>query len=356
LSALESFQRVGFLAAAPGLLRKLGVDPSDVLAAAGLNPHALDDPEATIPFAAMGRLVHIGAERTGCSHFGLLIGEQITAASFGLVGELMCDAPNLSAALQDFVKHQHRHANGGVAYLLKHGDYALFGYAVYQPGVHGNPLIYDGAAAAAFNLVAGLRRPADPVGMEVLISRTDPPDPEPYRQFFGVNIHYNADHTGVLFPLSWLRQEVTGANAERRRTLEDRLAARSRVDDTDSVNKVRRALRIGLISGRISGKEIAADLNIGRRTLHRHLAAQGFHFQQLVDETRFELARQLLANTQIGVGEIGLILRYADPSLFTRAFIRWAGVNPSRWRSDMHGADNAPRDTHASWQPAGRRD
>jgi hypothetical protein len=132
----------------------------------------------------MGKIVEMGAGRGRCPHFGLLIGEQSTNGTLGLVGQLMAEAPTLAAALSDFVSHQHRHANGGVAYLLRYGDRAFLGYAVYQPGMVGDSLIYEGAAAAAFNLVAGLRRPAELAGTAIMISRAEPHNLEPYRRFW----------------------------------------------------------------------------------------------------------------------------------------------------------------------------
>jgi len=114
----ENTQRVGFLAFMPRLLGLLGADPGEMLAAAGLSAQALDDPEKTIPYAAAARLLELAADRTRCPHFGLEIGKQIRTSSLGLLGELIRNAPTVGIGLLDFATHQHRHADGGVAYLL----------------------------------------------------------------------------------------------------------------------------------------------------------------------------------------------------------------------------------------------
>src|SRR5579863_5560534 len=115
----ENVQRVGVLAFVPGVLRRFGVDPAEVLAAAGLSPKALDDPESTIPYAAMGVLARIAADKTQCPHFGLEIGNLIVTRSLGIVGEMMRNAPTLGVGLLDFATHQHRNSHGGVVYLLR---------------------------------------------------------------------------------------------------------------------------------------------------------------------------------------------------------------------------------------------
>jgi AraC-like DNA-binding protein len=40
------------------------------------------------------------------------------------------------------------------------------------------------------------------------------------------------------------------------------------------------------------------------------------------------------------LGEVASHLGYSEPSAFTRAFRRWSGESPSRWRQ-KHGAKRA---------------
>ena len=71
------------------------------------------------------------------------------------------------------------------------------------------------------------------------------------------------------------------------------------------------------------------------RTLHRRLTEFDTTFQQLVDEGRFEIARQMLSNTSMVVGQIADSLGYADASAFTSAFRRWSGTTPAKWRENQ---------------------
>ena len=71
------------------------------------------------------------------------------------------------------------------------------------------------------------------------------------------------------------------------------------------------------------------------RTLSRRLNDFDTGFQELVDEGRFEIARQLLANTALDVRQIAASLDYADASAFTRAFRRWSGTTPAVWRAQQ---------------------
>ena len=57
-------------------LRALGIDPDPVIRAAGLDPRLFDDSMNVIPFSALGRLYTLCVARTGCPHFGLLVGRR----------------------------------------------------------------------------------------------------------------------------------------------------------------------------------------------------------------------------------------------------------------------------------------
>jgi len=118
------------------------------------------------------------------------------------------------------------------------------------------------------------------------------------------------------------------ADAKRFRDLEERAQA----VDIDLVSQLRRALRILLLGGRSSGDEVAQILSMHRRTLNRRLRAQGTTFQEILDEVRFEAARQLLDTTSISLTDIAASLGYTESSAFSRAFQRWSGTTPTRRR------------------------
>jgi Arabinose-binding domain of AraC transcription regulator, N-term len=72
----EGRQRVGALVEASSLIRELDAEPTEIAASLGLELAALHDPENSIPFSAAVRLLQVAAVRTGCAHFGLLVGQR----------------------------------------------------------------------------------------------------------------------------------------------------------------------------------------------------------------------------------------------------------------------------------------
>jgi AraC-like DNA-binding protein len=74
--------------------------------------------------------------------------------------------------------------------------------------------------------------------------------------------------------------------------------------------------------------QIAAVFAMLRRTLHRRLNAFGTGVQEVADEVRFEIARQLLEDSAMDTVQLAAMLDYAQASAFTRAF----GVGAVRHR------------------------
>ena len=328
----EGCLRVGPLVGVPQMLRELGVNPAEMIDEIGLDPGLLDNPENTIPFVTVGRLLSWCAARTQRSHFGLLLGKKLGLSALGLVGFLARHSANVDSALRDLILHLHLHDRGAVPVLSVEQDVAVLGYAIYQSGVEGTSLIYDAAIAIAFNIMRELCGPAW-LPTEVLFSHHRPGDIEPYRQFFRVPLRFDMEQSALVFPAKWLYCAVGDADPKLRSQIEQQIATLENLNSVDLIDQLRRVLRTLLVTHRSSQEQVARLFSMHRRTLNRRLQTQGTTFQTLVDEVRYEIARQLLENTRMPIGQIAAALDYSDASAFTRTFRRWSGTPPAAWRT-----------------------
>ncbi len=76
----------------------------------------------------------------------------------------------------------------------------------------------------------------------------------------------------------------------------------------------------------------AARLAVSPRTLRRRLQEEGTTFQDVLDETRCELAKRHLGDDRLALGEVAFRLGFSEPSAFHRAFKRWTGQTPLAYR------------------------
>ena len=86
----------------------------------------------------------------------------------------------------------------------------------------------------------------------------------------------------------------------------------------------------------------AAALGISPRSLQRHLKASGIIYSDLLSEVRYEIARSLLVSTALDIAEIAVTLGYNDPSSFSRAFARWSGASPRKFRMGLQPQTKPP--------------
>jgi AraC-like DNA-binding protein len=327
---MEGQQRIGALVELPQVLRKMGEDPATVIASAGINPDLLRNPENSLSFVELDRLLEVCVAATRCEHFGLLVGQRSATGCLGLVGRLMKSAPTLKDAILDLCTNQRRYVRGAVTYLVIQNEIAFWGYAVHHPGMKAIEQLGDGAMAIAFNMMREL------VGdgpEEILTSRRAPGNTAPYCNFFGFTPRFDAEQYALAFPASLLNRSVHGADRELRRILEKSVAAYWAVEQPGIADAVTRILRARVVFPDTSLESVASEMSMQPRTLNRRLQAEGKSFRELINEARFETARQLLAGTRMDITDIALALGYADPSGFTHAFQRWSGVAPSQWRT-----------------------
>jgi AraC-like DNA-binding protein len=303
-----------------------------VLAEAGIAPALFDDPDNRISYVGRSRLISLCVARTGCRHFGLLVGQQGGLHSLGLVGLLVKYSPDVGTALRSLVRYFHLHARGAVLTLDIDGDLATLSYGIYQPQVEAADQIGDGAVAMLLNIVRALGGP-DWTPVEVRFAHRRPEDVGPFRRFFHAPLRFDAEQYGLVFSAAWLSRPLTDIEPDLHRLVQKQIDVLDARYGEDFPDQVRSVLRTALVTDQASAEQVAALFSMHSRTMNRRLNAFGTRFRELVDEVCFEIARQLLEDSAMDLSQIAGLLDYADGSAFTRAFRRWSGTTPSDWRA-----------------------
>ena len=323
---------IGSIAHIPEVLRDLGADPAEVCKAARFDFTLFGDPANLITYRAASHLFRVCTERTGCAHFGLLLGQKSGLDSLGLVGLLVKYSPDVGTALRSLVRYMHLHIRGAVTTLEESGKHAIFSYEIYEPGAEATDQIADASLGTMFNVMVALCGPRwRPV--EVRFEHRRPSDVAPFRRFFQAPLSFDAGDNSLVFAASWLSHPLPAVDPALSQLLRDHVATLEAQYREDFPETVRSLLRTGLLADHGSEDQVATLLSMHSRTLHRRLAASGTNFRALVDECRYEIARQMLKDTDSDVGRIADLLDYADTSAFARAFRRWSGTTPSLWRT-----------------------
>jgi AraC-like DNA-binding protein len=333
--------RSGWVRAFPQVLRELGGDPARLLGQAGITTSLLEGDDSAIPFQAIGRLFQQAIAATGCGHVALLVGARFEPSALGDVATLMANAPTVGAALRTLILHFHLLDEGAVPMLLPvTSGRATLAHSVYARDVPALDQFADLAAAIAVGILQRLCGPSWRA-LRVTLPHRPPADPEAYRRVLGTSIEYDAPLTTIVFAASWLEQPLAGGRIGQDAPLAATGAWHPAGQAPPLAHLVRRALRPMVFTGTADEAAVARLFSLHPRALRRQLRAEGETFQGLLNGTRFDVARQLLRDTELRVAGIAAALHYADISAFTRAFRAQAGIAPAAWRQRKRAAISA---------------
>ena len=175
--------------------------------------------------------------------------------------------------------------------------------------------------------------------LSVRLMRPQPRNLEIHRRILGRSLEFSQTTNSIALPQSILNAPVREPNPELFRMsiqLLDRLLAERRAA-ADLVTSVREEVIQALPSDDGSQiKRIARRLGMSVRSLQRHLAENSTSFQELVDDTRKQLAERYLEDDTMTLSQISYHLGFSAPSAFTRACHRWFGQRPGAVRRALH--------------------
>src|SRR6266513_1192567 len=152
---------------------------------------------------------------------------------------------------------------------------------------------------------------------------------------FGCRVHFKADRNALVFRSSDLDRPFVTHNEELLTAIgthmESELKARNM--SANVAEQVKDTLRRSLAGKRPTLQDVGRELGMGARTLQRRLTDAGITFQQVVEETRRELAHHYLKQRSVELSEAAFLLGFEDANSFFRAFHTWEGTSPSEWRT-----------------------
>jgi AraC-like DNA-binding protein len=352
-AAPPGFRRIGPMSALQAVLDEHGLDGCAIIAGAGVQTWELERPENFIHLSALGDLLARCAEVTRCPHLGISLAARASLESLGIVGSLMRRCDTLGDAIRGLEAHLQISDRGTLLHLQKADDAVVLSCLQYGSAGRGGGIILESLLATivgAFRELGG----RDWAPSEVLLARRVPKDIRAFRSFFRAPVRFDQEVAALVFPAKDLAMKVSSADPEARLALEKTVRELEGITCADLVDQLKRSLRKRLATGDCSCDEASRRFSVHRRTMNRHLKAAGTGFRTVLDELRFEVARQLVSDTALPLAQISAALNFSEPAAFTRAFERWSGgISPQRWRHlDRAGGSLLPSRTRGQLRSA----
>jgi AraC-like DNA-binding protein len=174
----------------------------------------------------------------------------------------------------------------------------------------------------------------------VAFTHPAPRDTTTHHEFFGPAVVWGAPHTEIVLPDEMLNHPSPMAQPGLASVLDRHLAELRAAHHPPASYRLRVRewlLRCFLNGERPAVPAAAKDLAVSERTLHRRLAAEGVTFREVCEDTRRQLAVDLVRTSPRAFKEIASSIGFADSRSFHRAYLRWTGTTPGRDRLAVTG-------------------
>ncbi|YAF97586.1 MAG: AraC family transcriptional regulator [Nodularia sp. CChRGM 3473] len=316
---------------------KYGVDADSLCATVGIDPELLKLPDQRITGTLHSAVWREAVKRTGDEHLGLHLGEAFNLATFGIVGYVLVNCSTFEEVLKKLSRYTHLFSQGAyIHFTVSQGlvfcdcDIVnhLQNYLLEEP-----QYAIESTFASLLTATTVLTgKPLRPHAVWFQYPR--PVDCSEYERIFQTGIHFSMPTNRIIFAANCLNWSILSANANLLTVFEQHAEAMLHtVNQADNyTRKVVQAIAHQLTGELPSIEAIAHSLAISVRQLQRELQAEGTSYQQLLDETRKELALKHLQNPHTPIHDIAFVLGFSEPSAFHRAFKRWTGQTPRNYR------------------------
>ncbi|MBI6954143.1 AraC family transcriptional regulator [Pseudomonas sp. B21-023] len=307
-----------------------GVDAQHMLAGSGIGPADLGHADARITTQQELQVCANAVSRR--QDIGLELGRRMHVSCYGMLGYALLSSATLGDALRLALTFP---ALLGTVFQLRLVD---DGQRVWLSASDH----YDAPGLAAFNAefcLLSLKVICDDLlgrQLPLLAARFEHPRPSYhalYEPAFQCPLGFDASDNAFAFERRWLDMPLPLADPITHKAMGER-CRRLNLEFTGRqawLGRIRQLLLRQLDAA--PGLEgLARQMNCSSRTLRRHLQALGSSYQQLLDELRFERAKQLLAEDQMPIYRIAETLGFSETASFRHAFQRWSGVAPSHFR------------------------
>lgn len=323
------------IAALTRLLHAEGIDPRAVLAGTGLQPAELDDVACQTSVEQYLTACRNALGLAPTASLALRLGRELHLSDCGLYGLMLLTCESVADHFRLATKYQSMTASVLAIEAQTGEDGAL--WLVNDEGARELPL-----ALRLFlveqqfaRLVTQLQDLVGPACAPVLACFTHaaPAHQADYARHLQCPCVFGWHRNELRFGKNVLDRRPRLANPFTTGTLQS--ACDAQLADMEAsfgfAGKVYRALRV-LPGPGADMQAVASTLKMTDRTLRRHLACEGTSFSRIADQVRYSMASQQLQCSQASVEQVAEMTGFSDPANFRRAFLRWAGMSPARFR------------------------
>jgi AraC-like DNA-binding protein len=303
----------------------------DFLAEFGLDTQSPEDANKRVPLTVYEAMLERAGELAGDDNAGLHVGECIRPGQYGALGLSVMSCKTAGEAFERHMRYENLVSDRAVSTYHFEGEQIRLSWDTHGLSV-GRKVAEENVASWVTFLrwITG----QSPELTAINFSHNQPSDLSEYERIFSCAIAFNQPMVELIFPAQHSELPLTQHDPVMREMMdayaENLLQELSQGDGL--LGDVRGLMVEAMATGTVSLDIVADQLAITPRTLQRRLNDRGETFKNILDEVRKGLALSYIAQPFIDLAELAYLLGFADQTAFQRAFKKWTGTSPGKYK------------------------
>jgi AraC-like DNA-binding protein len=321
-----------FVTSALRAVRARGLSVEPLLLSVGMSPSVLGSPQARVSVQQYGALWRLIAATLDDEFFGQ-DSRRMKSGSFAMLCHAVLACPTLAKALERSLRYFGLILDDLAGVLIKEGSVARIQLLDRADDARSREFAHETFLMLLHGLSCWLVGRRIPIACAEF-AYAEPAHSAEYKLMYCTDLRYDRPHTAIEFAASYLDLPVTQDERsvkEFLRTAPENVLVKYKNRSSLSA-RIRRRLRQGSLQDATSFDKLAAELHMTPATARRRLSEEGTSYQAIKDEWRRDRAIAFLTHSDRNVLEVALELGFSERSAFHRAFRKWTGVSPGKFR------------------------
>ena len=309
-----------------------GIREDVIQEATGLREEELLHYDTRVPFERYLELGRVAPALTNRPDIGLVLGRRACFSNMGIVFLMASNCPTVRQSLLHVTQYPELGNDAVLEGFEERGKTAEWSEQ-YLHSAHISRTLIE------FEALQKLRILESVIGREFRPIRfrfqcPPPPYLDEYHRVFQAPLLFDQERSAMVFG----REHLNCPNPNPQPYLKEVLVERAdrltkKLHDKSTFReKVKATILAHLHTGMLHMETTAKILNVSSRTVYRKLKEENISYKALLDDIQKDLARDYLKEGSMSINDISLLVGFSEASAFHRAFKRWYGMSPGRYR------------------------
>ena len=310
-----------------------GIDPLPLYEDFGIDPSGPKSAGERLPNKLLSAMLAKAAAQAGDPGFGVRVGLNGELRHFFVIGHAWAASGTLLEAFGKLLRYETiLNSERTELRFERQGDAWLLSEAYPNDACYGGRLRSDVGLASVVRMCRLAHgSPLQATRLEVY--RVPAAEHSIYADLVQGPVTASDAHNALWFSAADIEAPMSGSIPELVEAscrIADRYLAS--LDGNRVAHQVRAQLVAMLPGGAVDQDKVASRLFRSASTLQRQLQSEGTTYRDVLDATRRELAEAYLRDPRYSQAEAAFLVGFSDQSNFARAFKRWTGMSPGRFR------------------------